>query len=60
MEPNGSGHRAQVAQAQGMVSVQGACTLAEALILMKAQARTSQLSLEQVAAAVIDRDIRFD
>ena len=60
MEPNGSGHRAQVAQAQGMVSVQGACTLAEALILMKARARTGHVSLEQVAAAVIDRDIRFD
>ena len=43
-----------------MVSVQGACTLAEALILMKARARTNHLSLEQVAAAVIDRDIRFD
>ena len=45
MEPNGSGHRAQVAQAQGMVSVQGACTLAQALILM-----VGYLSMEAVIA----------
>ena len=59
-EPNGSGHRAEIAQAQGMVSVQADCTVHEALILMNARARTSRLRLEQVAAAVIDRDIRFD
>ena len=36
-----------------MVSVQLARTLAQALILMKARALTSDMSLEQVAVAVI-------
>jgi hypothetical protein len=43
-----------------MVSVQADCTLDEALLLLRARARSSDLSLTDIAGAVIDRDIRFD
>jgi hypothetical protein len=57
---NGSGHSAEVGQAQGMVAAQVDCSLDEALVLMNARARTSHLSLEEVAAEVRDHLIRFD
>jgi hypothetical protein len=57
---DGSRHSAEVAQAQGMVCAQVDCTLAEALMLMNARARTSHMSLEQVAAGIVHHLIRFD
>jgi AmiR/NasT family two-component response regulator len=57
---NGSGHSTEIAQAQGMVSAQVGCTADEALILMNARAQTSHVSIEQVAAGIIDHLIRFD
>lgn len=58
---NGSllGYRAVVHQASGMVSVQAACTCAEAIDLMKDRASVESLTLEQVAAGVLDRSIQF-
>jgi hypothetical protein len=49
-----------VTNAQGMVAGQMDCTLDEALQLMKARAHATNLSLEEVAIAVIERRIRFD
>jgi hypothetical protein len=43
-----------------MVSVQVSCTLDEALLLLSARARTTDISIEQVAIAVVAGDIRFD
>jgi hypothetical protein len=43
-----------------MVSVQVPCTVEEALVLMHGRARTSHLTLEEVAAAIVDRNLRFD
>jgi AmiR/NasT family two-component response regulator len=57
---NGAGHSAEVARAQGMVAAQVDCTEDDALALMNARARVSHLSLEHVAAAVLDPLIRFD
>jgi hypothetical protein len=58
---NGSGDASdRLAQAQGMVSVQVDCTLDEALLLMRARAASSDLSLAYIAEAVLDGSIRFD
>lgn len=43
-----------------MVCAQVDCTLAEALMLMNARARTSHMSIEQVAAGIVHHLIRFD
>ena len=60
-ETNGPGeHSEQIAQAQGMVSVQVDCTLDEALLLMRARAASNDLSLAYIAKAVLDGNIRFD
>ena len=48
-----------VSQAQGFVSVQAACTIPEALILMQARADVSRVGLEDIAEAVVDLSIRF-
>ena len=53
-------HSEQIAQAQGKVSVQVDCTLDEALLLMRARAASSDLSLAYIAQAVLDGSIRFD
>jgi hypothetical protein len=50
----------QVAQAQGIVSVQVDCTPDEALLLMRLRARASDLSLAYIAKAVLEGNIRFD
>jgi hypothetical protein len=50
----------QVAQAQGMVSVQVDCTLDEALLTMRLRARSSDLSVAYIAKAVLDGNVRFD
>ena len=53
-------HRSDhVFQAQGMVSVQADCTVDEALTKMHERAQESEMSLEAVAAAIIERRIRF-
>jgi hypothetical protein len=57
---NGAVPSATVAQAQGMISVQVPRTLDEALPLLGARARTNHLSVEQVALAVIEGEVRFD
>lgn len=58
---NGSGgHDARIAQAQGMVSAQADCPLDEALLLMRARARSADLSLSYIATAVLDGNLRFD
>lgn len=53
-------HSEEIAQAQGMVSVQVDCTLDEALLLMRARAASSDVSLAYVANAILDGSIRFD
>jgi AmiR/NasT family two-component response regulator len=50
---------ATLAQAQGMVSLQAECSLTEALALMRDRATVSQQTLDAIAAAVVDRVIRF-
>lgn len=52
-------HGHHVYQASGMVSVQAACTVYDALTLMKERALVSHRTLEEVAVAVIERRIRF-
>ena len=49
----------RVSQASGMVSVQADCTLGAALVLMKERAQVQHQSLTEVAAAVVERRIRF-
>ncbi|MGO9873605.1 MAG: ANTAR domain-containing protein [Acidimicrobiia bacterium] len=49
----------EVAQAQGMVSVQASCTVAEALTMMHERAQIEHQTLHQVADAVVARSIRF-
>ena len=49
----------RVFQAQGMVSVQADCTVDEALAKMHDRAQESEMSLEAVATAIIERRIRF-
>jgi AmiR/NasT family two-component response regulator len=52
-------HSAAVNQACGMVSVQAACSMDEALVLMQDRATVQGQMLEEIAAGVIDRSIRF-
>jgi hypothetical protein len=42
-----------------MVSVQAHCTPDEALCLIEQRAREMELTVEEVAAAVVDRRLRF-
>jgi hypothetical protein len=57
---NGSGQSARVSNAQGMVSVQARCTVAEALVLLTDRAQVAHRSLEEIAVAVVAGDLRFD
>jgi hypothetical protein len=43
-----------------MVSVQANCTVAEALILMANCAQATNETVEQIAAMVLSRQVRFD
>jgi AmiR/NasT family two-component response regulator len=52
-------HSARVTQASGMVSVQAACTFAEALQLMTDRAKVDGQTIDEIADAVIGREIRF-
>jgi len=54
-----SQHSAAVNQACGMVSVQAACSMEDAMVLMHDRATVQGQTLEEIAAAVIDRSIRF-
>jgi AmiR/NasT family two-component response regulator len=49
----------RVSQAQGMVSAQAGCSLADALVLLKRRADDSKATVDEVAALVLDRTIRF-
>ena len=51
---------ALVAQAQGMVSAQAGCSLAEALGMLKERATVGGQALDEVSKAVLVREIRFD
>jgi hypothetical protein len=57
---NGEDQNIAVYQAQGMISVQVACTMDEALLLMRARAHNTGQTLDYVATAVVAGDIRFD
>jgi hypothetical protein len=46
-------------QAEGMVSVQAECRVEDALQLMADRATVQGMTIEQVAAAVVDHSIRF-
>jgi AmiR/NasT family two-component response regulator len=50
---------AAVSQASGMVSVQAECSVDQALALMKDRAIVHGETLEDIAAAVVAREIRF-
>jgi hypothetical protein len=43
-----------------MVSVQVPRTVDEALVLMNARARTDHMTVNEIAAAVVGGDLRFD
>jgi hypothetical protein len=49
----------RVAQATGMVSVQAACSVDEALAMIEERARTIDLTAEEVAESVVERQFRF-
>ena len=51
---------AQVHQATGMVAVQAGCGFSDALLLMIARADSSGITLDALAACVLDRSVRFD
>ena len=57
--PKGAGYSTRVAQASGMVSAQANCLLSHALVLMEIRAEETHKTLEQIATAVIDREMRF-
>jgi phage gp46-like protein len=49
----------RVYQAQGMVSVQADCTVDEALAWITEKARESGMSVDAMAAEIIERRVRF-
>jgi AmiR/NasT family two-component response regulator len=51
---------ARVSQAVGMVSVQAACGVDRALELMRERAEELQITIDELARAVIDGTLRFD
>ena len=53
-------YHVQVYQAQGMVSVQANCTLADALVLLECTADATDETLEAIAELVVNREVRFD
>jgi hypothetical protein len=52
-------HSSIVNQAAGMVSVQADCMIQDALVLMSTRADESGITLDEIAAAVVDRAVRF-
>ena len=49
----------KVAQAQGIISVQASCTVADAPVMMTERAQVHHQTLADVADAVVARRIRF-
>jgi AmiR/NasT family two-component response regulator len=56
---NGETQSDRVAQASGMVSVQAECSLDEAFVMIQERAQTIDLTTEEVAESVVDRQFRF-
>lgn len=54
------GFRAEVHQATGMIAIQAAVTLAQALVLLRARAFAAERPISDVARDVVDRLLRFD
>lgn len=52
-------HGARVYQAQGMVSAQAKCSVEEALGMMIERSQAMVTTVEEIAAGVLDRTIRF-
>lgn len=50
----------EVNQAAGMVSAQANCPIADAFSMMWERADSANVSIEEIATAVLDRSIRFD
>jgi hypothetical protein len=50
----------EIARAMGIVAVQADCSLSKALLLMRARAESSEVSLDDVAKGVLDGTIRWD
>jgi len=59
MAMNGSGYDAQVHQAEGVVSVQANCTMAEARIKMNERAKLLDCTLHDLARGVVAHRIWF-
>ncbi len=57
--PNSETQSDRVAQASGMVSVQAECSLGEAIVMIEERARAIDLTTEEVADSVVDRQFRF-
>jgi hypothetical protein len=57
-EPH-SERRAEVFQAAGLVALQTHCLIEHALILMDARAELDGVTLDEIAAAVLDHSITF-
>ena len=53
-------HSAIVFRAAKMVSEQAGCQVDEALALMHERAEEARVSIDEIAADVLDRSIRFD
>ncbi len=53
-------HRMHVHQATGMISVQAGCSLADALVLLRAYAFAQDCPISDVAADVVSDRVRFD
>lgn len=47
-------------QATGMVAVQGAMSIKDALVTLRMHAYTSDMSLEELAALVVARQIHYE
>jgi hypothetical protein len=54
-----SRYNMQIHQAAGIVSIQADCELEQSYVLMSDRATVAQVSLDDIALAVIDRSIRF-
>ncbi len=52
-------HSDRVYQAQGMVALQADCTVDQVLTKMTAEAKASDMTLEAIATAVVERRMRF-
>ena len=52
-------HSAQVSRAAGIVSMQADCLIEQALILMDARAELAGVTLDEIAAGVLDQSITF-